>query len=86
MAWKTLDPHRTMHNETCKMSFGKPSEHSNCPRCNELKQGAKSRNWGNVSNSPKMSDVYCFSVSPIHSRCTKETNPQCACGKMSYTD
>ena len=29
------------HNSSCSMAFGKPSKHANCPRCEELKNGAK---------------------------------------------
>ena len=35
------------HNNTCLMSFGRPSKHSNYPRCEELKNGKKPRkSWG----------------------------------------
>lgn len=35
------------HNSTCKMAFGRPSKHSECPRCEELKTGAAPRQgWG----------------------------------------
>lgn len=78
----------TRHNETCKMAFGRPSKHDDCPRCQELKQGATPRRWNNtqkqvVSNSLSQ---YCFSVAIYHDRCTKENNPSCACGKKSYND
>lgn len=80
---------KVKHNETCTMAFGRPSDHDNCPRCNELKAGAAPRKgWGQQAQAQQSRrlDVYCFSV-PIHySHCTKETNPSCACGKMSYTD
>lgn len=79
----------TKHNGTCTMAFGKPSKHDDCPRCNELKQGAEPRKWANSNNSQYAGnrlDAYCFSVPIYHARCTKETNPSCACGKMSYTD
>lgn len=88
MAWKTKAAVGTMHNETCKMAFGKPSAHSNCPRCEELKNGAKARTWASAHrqyNGDGLS-AYCFSVPIYHSRCTAETNPSCNCGKMSYTD
>jgi hypothetical protein len=72
------------------MAFGKPSKHNDCPRCNELKAGAEPRKgWSMPQQSrhtgPNLS-MYCFSVSIYHARCTAETNPSCACGKMSYTD
>lgn len=38
----------TKHNSTCKMAFGRPSKHTECPRCEELKAGSKPRaGWGN---------------------------------------
>lgn len=78
------------HNNTCTMAFDRKSAHSNCPRCEELKLGAKPVKWNipakaSQSNSSSL-NVYCFSVSCVYSRCTKETNPSCACNKMSYTD
>ena len=80
----------TKHNDSCSMAFGKPSKHDDCPRCNELKEGAAPRQgWSNTNNKQSISKQlshYCFSVPIYHSRCTKETNPSCACGKMSYTD
>lgn len=78
----------TKHNSTCTMAFGKPSKHSDCPRCEELKQGAEPRKGWNVAQQYKGNGLsaYCFSVSIYHARCTAETNPSCACGKMSYTD
>lgn len=86
----------TKHNDTCKMAFGKPSQHDDCPRCNELKAGAVPRQgWNSVRkelaefntrhNNGSLS-AYCLSIAIYHSHCTKETNPSCACGKMSYTD
>jgi hypothetical protein len=80
---------KTKHNDTCTMAFGRPSAHDNCPRCNELKQGAKPRKgWGDKSDRGVGDSLkgYCFTVNIRFPRCTKETNPQCACGKMSYTD
>ncbi len=39
---------KLIHNDTCQMAFGRPSKHNNCPRCEELKTGAKPRKgWGN---------------------------------------
>lgn len=86
MAWRTKASEGTKHNDTCNMSFGRPSTHDNCQRCNELKAGAAARTWGNVTNVKNSLYAYCFSVGIQYSRCTKETNPSCACGKMSYTD
>lgn len=86
---KLNDMSNTKHNNNCEMSFGRPSQHDNCPRCNELKQGAKPRaGWQQQKRQAINSSLsaYCFSVAIHHSRCTKETNPSCACGKMSYTD
>jgi hypothetical protein len=79
------------HNDSCTMAFGRHSLHDNCPRCNELKAGAAPRKgWmdsvNNALHVKRRLDVYCFSVPIYHARCTKETNPSCACGKMSYTD
>ena len=79
----------TKHNDSCKMAFGRPSDHSNCPRCEELKNGAAARKgWNDVKQQSvsRQLSAYCFSVPIYHSRCTHETNPSCACGKMSYTD
>jgi hypothetical protein len=81
----------TKHNRTCTMSFGRTSKHLDCPRCEELKNGAKPVKWNIPAKQTQSSQssslsVYCFSVSMIYSRCTKETNPNCACNKMSYTD
>lgn len=79
----------TKHNDTCTMTFGRPSDHDNCPRCNELKAGAPARKgWGHAAKQQQSRrlDAYCFSVPIHHARCTKDTNPSCACGKMSYTD
>ena len=76
------------HNNTCTMAFGRKSKHDDCSRCNELKAGAEPVKW----NVPaKRSDsnslaVYCFSVSMLYGKCTAQSNPTCACGKMSYTD
>jgi hypothetical protein len=79
----------TKHNSACEMSFGRPSTHNNCPRCQELKAGATTRK-GWFENKREVVNqslsAYCFSVAIYHARCTKETNPSCACGKMSYTD
>lgn len=79
---------KTKHNDTCKMVFGRPSAHNDCPRCNELKEGAQPRKgWADTKYAAVSGlSAYCFSVPIVHSRCTKETNPSCACGKMSYTD
>lgn len=74
------------------MAFGRPSDHDNCPRCNELKAGAAPRKGWNADKPQARRyngnglDAYCFSVSITYSHCTKETNRGCACGKMSYTD
>ena len=79
----------TKHNESCTMAFGNPSKHSDCPRCEELKNGATARKgWQDTKRDAitRNLSTYCFSVAIHHSRCTKETNPSCACGKMSYTD
>jgi hypothetical protein len=92
MAWKTYSTKQdntTKHNETCKMAFGNPSQHDNCPRCNELKAGAAPRKgWADMARQAVNNrlSAYCFGVAIQHSHCTKETNPSCACGKMSYTD
>ncbi len=79
----------TKHNSTCTMSFGRTSKHLDCPRCEELKSGAKPVKWNIPTKRDQVSsslNAYCFSVSMIYSRCTVETNPSCACNKMSYTD
>lgn len=90
MCWnKTTTDNKVKHNDTCTMSFERPSEHDNCPRCNELKTGAAPRKgWADVTKAANTSrlSVYCFSVPIWATRCTKDTNPSCACGKMSYTD
>jgi len=41
MAWQTLDPTRTLHAETCNMSFGRKD--ATCPRCKELLAGDSPR-------------------------------------------
>lgn len=92
MAWKTLkteDSNKVKHNHTCTMAFGNPSNHNDCPRCNELKNGAAPRKGWNAIKQDRTNQFlssYCFSVAIYHSHCTKENNPSCACGKMSYTD
>lgn len=89
MAWKKSNTNGTKHNDSCTMAFGKPSIHDNCPRCQELKAGATPREgWGNLARKAANTSLsaYCFSVAIYHDRCTVETNPSCACGKMSYTD
>ena len=43
MAWKKQTTIGTKHNDTCTMSFGRPSSHGDCPRCQELKNGAAPR-------------------------------------------
>lgn len=86
MAWKTNNT-GTKHNDTCTMAFGRPSDHSDCPRCEELKNGAKARTWSNTQAKQVAGlSAYCFSVSIVHAHCTKDNNPSCGCGKMSYTD
>ena len=46
MAWRTKT-NGTQHNDSCTMAFGRPSQHCNCPRCEELKTGAEPRKaWG----------------------------------------
>lgn len=85
MAWAKKTSDTVKHNHLCSMAFGKPSKHDDCPRCQELKNGAEARKgW----SAPVVSGLsaYCFSVAIHHGRCTAETNPSCACGKMSYTD
>lgn len=79
----------TKHNDSCTMAFGKASTHNDCPRCNELKNGAAPRKgWADTKRDEvtRQLSAYCFSVAIYHARCTAETNPSCACGKMSYTD
>lgn len=41
MAWKTLDPTRTLHKEDCNMAFGRKD--AACPRCQELMKGSAPR-------------------------------------------
>lgn len=51
MAWRTYstkEDNKVKHNDTCKMAFGNPSSHNDCPRCNELKEGAKPRKAWNA--------------------------------------
>ena len=36
---------KTYHNEKCTMAFGKYSTVGTCPRCDELRNGAKPRRW-----------------------------------------
>jgi hypothetical protein len=71
------------------MAFGEPSKHTDCPRCEELKNGATPIQW-NIKPKTFNKNIglksYCFSVSQIHSICDSNTNPKCACGKMSYCD
>lgn len=78
------------HNNTCTMAFGRTSKHSDCPRCEELKNGAAPVKWAKSRNSAQVVDnslkAYCFSVSCFYQTCTKENNPSCACGKRSYND
>jgi hypothetical protein len=76
------------HNNTCTMAFGRTSKHSDCPRCEELKNGAAPVKWNVATKQSSGSNLnaYCFSVSCFHHYCTKENNPSCACGKKSYND
>lgn len=46
MAWSKITSEViTKHSNDCKMAFGRKDP--NCPRCQELISGAKSRSWGN---------------------------------------
>lgn len=76
------------HNSSCSMAFGKPSKHANCPRCEELKNGAKPIQWNNTKTFNRTDSLksYCFSVSIIYSVCDSTINPKCACGKNSYSN
>ena len=86
MAWKKQTG--TKHNDSCKMAYGKPSLHLNCPRCEELKNGAAPREgWNkNVAIVSSLRDRYCFSLAPWQGTCNMQTNPACNCGKSAYTD
>ena len=48
MAWKTKIQTGPVHNNSCRMAFGRPSKHSTCPRCEDLKQGAEPRKGWNA--------------------------------------
>lgn len=79
------------HNSSCTMAFGRLTKTVGaCPRCDELRNGAAPIKWNvapnNNNSTESLRATYCFSVDIYHSRCTIETNPKCACGKMSYTD
>lgn len=43
MAWPIKPKNAVTHNKHCNMSFGRPSKHDLCPRCQELKNGAEPR-------------------------------------------
>ena len=53
---------QVIHNHTCKMAFGRPSKHSNCPRCEELKQGSAPRK-GWITATSIRKDLYSKSIS-----------------------
>lgn len=83
MAWSKSNT--VKHNHLCTMTFGNLSKHSDCPRCEELKQGAAPRK-GWAPQTVSRLDGYCFSAPLYADRCTKENNPSCGCGKRPYTD
>lgn len=70
----------TRHNDKCSMAFGKPSKHTDCPRCEDLKAGAAPRKgWGvqRIQNLNKnYESVYCFACPPWG----------CVHGKQAYTE
>ncbi len=43
MAWNTNKPAGTKHNDACTRAFAKVSPLGCCPRCDELRAGAKPR-------------------------------------------
>ncbi len=45
---------KTIHNNKCKMSFGKPTkEIGACPRCDELRNGATARKGRGINQKQK---------------------------------
>ncbi len=47
MAWKTNKPAGTKHNDACTRAFANLSPLGCCPRCDELRAGAKPREGWN---------------------------------------
>lgn len=87
MAWVKKIQIGVTHNDTCNMAFGRPSQHDNCPRCEELKNGHTPRkSWSKSIVHNTLTNNYCFSVAIHYARCNAQSNPSCDCGKMSYTD
>lgn len=58
----------TKHNEKCTMSFGNYSAIEMCPRCDELRAGAKPRSW----NVQKRESYYDGGLSRT---CTNPSTP-----------
>lgn len=50
MAWKT-NSNGTKHSNNCRMAFGRKDP--NCPRCQELLNGAKPLTWNNQSQDSR---------------------------------
>lgn len=42
---------KTRHNDSCVMAFGRPSPAGQCPRCDELRNGAKPRAGWNAQKA-----------------------------------
>ena len=52
MAWKTTKPAGTQHNDACTRAFANLSPLGCCPRCDELRAGAKPRaGWNDAKNT-----------------------------------
>lgn len=77
-----------LHNETCKMAFGRPSKHNTCPRCEELKAGAKPRNGWNTSYNYQMrvgkGPHYDAFVRRLKSHDCKQSNCGPVCTAFDY--
>lgn len=65
----------TKHNDTCKLAFGRPSKHTNCPRCEELKTGAKPRAW--AISKAKQADAMRSKAIYAHNCIKSNCGPVC---------
>lgn len=81
------------HSDKCKYGEGKSGRYTyivgQCPACDDL----KSRSVVGVYEMPDSyfglnikegKKIYCYNTRSQAERCTKYTNPKCACGKVIF--
>ncbi len=78
------------HSDKCKWDGGNGRytyTRGMCQACDELKSNTASGVYGMKESyfgmsAKDMSRIYCFNSYTHAERCTKYTNPKCACGKL----